>query len=169
MTTRKPPNLSFPDWIERQIRTAEAEGAFANLPGKGKPIPGIDRPQHELAWVVDKLRRENVDVAGVLPPALALAKEVELLPERLQQLRSEARVRAVLDDLNARIRRAQLAPQTGLPVRVRAVDVERAVEEWRAGAATHTSDATPITDDVPSPDEAPPTRGRPRLFRRSRR
>ncbi|MDT4950518.1 MAG: hypothetical protein QOJ37_3113, partial [Pseudonocardiales bacterium] len=34
MTDRKPQNVSFPDWVEGQIRTAEADGAFANLPGK---------------------------------------------------------------------------------------------------------------------------------------
>jgi hypothetical protein len=131
MTDRKPQNVSFPDWVEGQIRTAEADGAFANLPGKGKPIPGIDRPQHELAWVANYLRRENVDVAGVLPPGLALAKEVEVLPERLQMERSESRAREVVEDLNERIRQAHRRPQEGPPLRVRAVNVDAAVEQWR--------------------------------------
>ena len=61
MTQRKPPNVSVPDWVERQIRTAQAQGAFANLPGAGKPIPDLDRPQPELAWIAGYLRREDVD------------------------------------------------------------------------------------------------------------
>jgi hypothetical protein len=131
MTTRKPPSMSFPDWVESQIRTAEADGAFKNLPGKGKPIPDIDRPQHEMAWVANYLQREGVDVAGVLPPGLALAKEVEVLGPRLQKERSEPRVRAVVEDLNQRIRQALLRPQDGPPIRVRPVDVDAAVEQWR--------------------------------------
>jgi hypothetical protein len=131
MTQRKPPNMQFPDWIEAQIRTAEQAGAFENLPGKGKPIPGIDRPQGEMDWIVGKLRSENVDIVAVLPPALALAKEVEDLPARLAKERSEARVRALVTDLNDRIRRAQLGPQTGPPLRVRQLDVDEAIARWR--------------------------------------
>ena len=29
--------MKVPDWIELQIRDAERQGAFENLPGKGKP------------------------------------------------------------------------------------------------------------------------------------
>ena len=134
MTTRKPPSMSVPDWIERQIRTAQAQGAFDNLPGAGKPIPNLDRP-HELAWVAEYLRREDVDVAGLLPPGLALAKEVEVLPARLAKERSETKVRAVVENLNTRITRAHLAPQVGPPLRVRTLDVEAVVEQWRAARA----------------------------------
>ena len=47
MTRRKPPGLSYRSWVDEQIRDAERRGAFDNLPGKGKPLPGIDRPQNE--------------------------------------------------------------------------------------------------------------------------
>ena len=33
--------------VERAIREAEARGEFANLPGAGKPLPGLDRPAGE--------------------------------------------------------------------------------------------------------------------------
>ena len=132
MTDRKPPTMSFPDWVEHQIRAAERAGAFENLPGAGKPIPDIDRPRDDMDWVAGMLRRENVDVASVLPPALALAKEVEVLPERLAKHRSEAAVRHVVEDLNKRIRHAQLQPQVGPPFRVRTVNVDEAVRRWRA-------------------------------------
>ena len=131
MTQRKPPGVSFPGWVERQIRTAEASGAFANLPGAGKPIPDLDRRHDDLAWVANYLRRENVDAAELLPPGLALAKEVEQLPERLQREKSEPRVRRHVEDLNERIRQAHARPQVGPPVRVRPVDVEAALQQWR--------------------------------------
>lgn len=57
---------------------------FDDLAGKDKPIAGIDRPQHELDWVANYLRREDVEVAAVLPPPLALAKEVEDLPDAVR-------------------------------------------------------------------------------------
>lgn len=132
MTGRKPPMMSFPDWVERQVRSAQAAGAFDNLPGKGKPIPDVDRTQDESAWVASYLRRENVDIAAVLPPALALAKEVEDLSERLAKERSEAHVRGVIADLNERIDRAHQQPQLVPPMRVRLVNVEQAVTEWVA-------------------------------------
>jgi hypothetical protein len=44
MTERKPPGMRYEDWIERQIREAQERGAFDDLPGAGKPIPGLDRP-----------------------------------------------------------------------------------------------------------------------------
>ncbi len=135
MTTRKPARMTFPDWVEAQIRAAEDAGAFENLPGKGKPIPGLGRPRDDMAWIADKLRSEHVDIAEVLPPSLALAREVERLPERVVRLRSESQVRELVDDLNARIRRAHLAPQVGPPMRVGRVDVEQVVADWRTARA----------------------------------
>jgi hypothetical protein len=135
MTDRKPPELSFPDWVDLQVRTAEARGAFENLPGKGKPIAGIDRPLDEMAWIAGWLRRENVAVADVLPPSLQLAKEVEDLPVRLQRERTEAGARRVIEDLNARIDAAYAAPAVGPPLRVKLVKVDEALDQWRAARA----------------------------------
>src|SRR3954465_14625432 len=90
MTRRKPPTMTFPGWVEQQVRRAEAEGAFGKLPGGGKPIPDLDRTHDDMAWIADYLRRENVDVADVLPPSLRLAKEAETIDERLRGVRSEA-------------------------------------------------------------------------------
>lgn len=131
MTTRKPAHVSFPNWIEGQIVAAQRAGAFENLSGKGKPIPGLGRPRHDLDWVANYLRREDVAVAGVLPPQLALAKEVEDLATTVAKMHSEAAVRAHVDDLNDRIRAARRAPQDGPPVRVRIVDVDAIAAAWR--------------------------------------
>jgi hypothetical protein len=162
MTTRKPPGVSFSSWIERQIRSAEAEGAFENLSGAGKPIADIDRPRGDLDWLANYLRREEVEVVGLLPPALALAKEVEDLPMRLLRERSEFRVRTIVEDLNDRIRQAQLAPQDGPPFRVRTVKVDAAVEQWHTARAEAAALA-------PAPEPLPPAAdpaNRRRWFRR---
>lgn len=156
MTPRKPPNVSVRDWVEAQIITAQRAGAFDDLPGKGKPIPSLDRPQHELDWVADYLRREDVEVAAVLPPALALAKEVEDLPAAVSKLHSEARVRAVVTDLNDRIRAAHRGPQVGPPLRVRVVDPDAVVAAWHA--------SRPVRTPQPPAPAAPAAR--PRRWRR---
>jgi hypothetical protein len=159
MTTRKPAHVSFPDWVEGQIVAAERAGAFDNLAGKGKPIPGLGRPRHDMEWVASYLRREEVAVAGVLPPQLALAKEVEDLAATVAKLYSEAAVRALVNDLNARISAAKLAPQDGPTVRVRTVDAGAVVTAWRDGR----------TNPAPSRPSTPgPTAKRSRRWFRGR-
>jgi hypothetical protein len=135
MTERKPADMPVATWVEQQIRAAEAGGAFTNLPGRGPPLPDLGRPRSDLDWIAAKLRREDVDVSALLPPALALAREVERLPGRLAEERSESGVRRVVEDLNARIRSAILVAPPGPPVRVRPLDVEEQVMRWRAGRA----------------------------------
>ena len=72
MTERKPAGVSFESWVDKQIREAEQRGDFSQLPGFGKPLPGIDRPYDETWWIKAKMQREGV---SMLPPALALRKE----------------------------------------------------------------------------------------------
>src|SRR3954453_11556697 len=159
MTRRKPPTMTFPGWVEQQVREAEAKGAFEGLPGAGKPIPDLDRTHDDMAWIANYLRRENVDVADVLPPSLRLAKEVETIDERLRGVRSEARARQVLDDLNHRIDEAYARPElSGPPLRVKKVRVEETMERWRAA---HAAPPLPATD--PPPGGAPGRAGGRRL------
>ena len=132
MTERKPAGMTPGDWIDAQIREAQERGLFDDLPGAGKPIPDLLAPDTELDYVAKVVRREGLEVTAFLPPALALAKEVEDLPERLRSVRSEAGVREVVEDLNARIVKAIRAPQQGPPVRVRQVDVDEVVAAWWA-------------------------------------
>ena len=51
MTERKPPEESFPSWIDRQIIEAEKRGVFDNLPGTGKPIPATEQTDYTQAWL----------------------------------------------------------------------------------------------------------------------
>jgi hypothetical protein len=131
MTDRKPPDASFTDWVEHQIREAQKAGKFDNLAGAGKPLPDIDRRWTTDDWIVQLAKRENLDVLAMLPASLALPKELEDLPDRLVKERSESRVVKIVEDLNRRIREEHRRPQSGPPLRARPVDVERVVEAWR--------------------------------------
>jgi hypothetical protein len=133
MTDRKPPDASFTDWVEYQIREGQKAGKFDNLAGAGKPLADIDRRRSTDDWIVGLAKRENLDVLAMLPPSLALAKELEDLPERLAKERSQMRVTEIVEDLNRRIREVHRRPQSGPPLRAMPVDVDRVVEAWRSG------------------------------------
>lgn len=129
MTGRRPPGMPYESWLDTQVRRAEERGELEDLPGAGKPLPK-GRPRTALEWAADLARREGDDTLAMLPPSLALAKEVELLPGRVDQERSERAVRALVDDLNERIVKAYRLPQDGPPMRVRIVDADEVVAEW---------------------------------------
>jgi hypothetical protein len=135
MTGRKPPKVSFRWWVDRQIGEARERGEFDDLPGTGKPLPKPTGNDAATDWVLRQVRADGHDTKALLPPALALKREVQDLPERLAGERAEGRVREVVADLNERIRQAYLNHHTGPPLTVALVDVEEAVESWRRSRA----------------------------------
>jgi len=70
--------------VERRIREAIERGDFENLPGAGKPIPDLDKPEDELAWLARWMKREGIDLGREL---------ASLAPEERRRL---------LDDLRGR-------------------------------------------------------------------
>ncbi|MGP3635493.1 J-domain-containing protein [Streptomyces sp. 24-1644] len=128
MTERKPPGVSFESWVDKQIREAEERGDVSQLPGFGKPLPGLERPYDETWWIKAKMQREGL---SVLPPALALRKEAEDVVESVARARTEAEVRRVLTEVNEKINKALLMPPEGPPLNLKPFDVEAAVQEWR--------------------------------------
>jgi hypothetical protein len=139
--------------IEKQIREAEERGAFANLPGKGKPLPGLDGPYDENWWIKGWIEREGVPSEALLPTPLQLRREIERLPETVRDLPTEEAVRDVVRDLNRRIAEWVRAP-TGPAIPVRKVDPEAVVREWRAARS------------LPPPQPPPAPRARRRWWRR---
>jgi DnaJ-like protein len=135
MTGRKPPKVSFRWWVDRQIGEARERGEFDDLPGTGKPLPKPTGNDAATDWVLRQVRAGGHDTKALLPPALALKREVQDLPERLAGERAEERVREVVADLNERIRQAYLNHHTGPPLTVALVDVEEAVADWRRSRA----------------------------------
>jgi hypothetical protein len=125
------PKLNLRAWqslAEQRIQSAQAAGQFDNLPGFGKPIPGIDEPHDELWWVKDKLKRERLNS---LPPALAIRLDVQNTLARLHELPTESAVRRQLASLNDRIRKAAFAITWGPPVDVMPLDIDLTIEAWR--------------------------------------
>ncbi|MCZ4555657.1 DUF1992 domain-containing protein [Rhodococcus maanshanensis] len=136
MTERKPWDVPFESWVERQIRVAQERGDFDDLPGAGKPIPHL-ADDDELWWVKNKLRAEGLSTEALLPPSLQLRREVARLPETVADLPTEADAREAVAELNRRIAdylRAPSAPR----VPVHRVDAEAAVAGWRTGRRPRT-------------------------------
>ncbi|MEV6308752.1 DUF1992 domain-containing protein [Streptomyces sp. NPDC051840] len=129
MTERKPAGVSFETWVDRQIREAEQRGAFADLPGAGKPLPGLDKPYDPMWWIKAKMEREGL---SALPPSLALRKAVEDAQEEAAGARSEAVVRRILRDANDAIRAALARPPEGPPLNLKPLDIDAAVARWQA-------------------------------------
>ena len=121
--------MPYESWVERQIREATERGEFDNLPGAGKPIPGLNGREDENWWVKGLLEREKIPMP--LPTSLAMRKEIASLPETLAEVRTEEEVRAIVVDLNERIRDTHRRRVDGPLLVLRPVDVEAVVAEWR--------------------------------------
>jgi hypothetical protein len=160
MTERKPPGMSFETWVDSQISRGLERGDFADLEGAGKPLPRRSAADDAYDWVVQKARREGVDTAAMLPPGLALRRERDDLPARAARLASEAEVRALAEDYNARVEAFWRRPQESRwsPVPGLA-DVDVLVDGWRR--------ARPEPAPAPAPLRPPPP-ARRRWFRRRR-
>jgi hypothetical protein len=126
---RKPPGVSWESWIDRQIREGMERGEFDDLPGQGKPLRDLDRPRDEMWWVKDKLRREEV---SYLPPTLAVRKDLDDARARIAASESEAAVRDIVSEINARIVAVNSRVTDGPPSTLVPLDVEQVVAEWKA-------------------------------------
>ena len=121
--------MPYESWVERQIREATERGEFDNLPGAGKPIPGLNGREDEDWWVKGLLEREKIPMP--LPTSLALRREIASLPETLADVPTEEAVRAIVSDLNERIRDTHRRRVDGPPLVIGVVDIEATVAEWR--------------------------------------
>lgn len=154
MTRRKPTDMSFEHWTERQIREAQERGAFDDLPGAGRPIKDLDKPWSAERWAADLARREGVDLSATLPPSLRLRRERERLLAGLGDLDQEARVREAVAGFNDSVREAFRRPVTGPPLTVGLMDVEEVVGRWRELRAVEqqTEQAVPAAGaEAPAP------------------
>ncbi|MFD9081389.1 DUF1992 domain-containing protein [Streptomyces erythrochromogenes] len=128
MTERKPPGVDFESFVDRQIRQATARGDFKELPGFGKPMASLDAPYDELWWIRGKMHREGF---AALPPALALRKEAEDAREAAAAARTEREARALLTEVNEKIRAALRMPPPGPPLNLKEFDVEAELQARR--------------------------------------
>ena len=84
------------DPVEAKIQQAMAEGAFDNLPGKGKPInigKYMDVPEH-LRTAYHILRN-----AGYLPEEVRLKREMEECKDKINHCQSETEKKKLVKEL----------------------------------------------------------------------
>jgi hypothetical protein len=123
--------MSFETWVDRQIAQAQERGEFAQLSGAGRPLQDLDREQTAYDWALAKARREGVDTGAMLPAGLRLRRERDDLPERAARLATEAEVRALAEDYNARVEAFWRLPAESRWAAVPGLaDVEALVERW---------------------------------------
>jgi hypothetical protein len=115
--------------VEVAINQAIRRGDFDDLPGAGKPIPGLGTTTDPDWWIRRKIERERL--TGLGPPALTLRTEYASLPQTLDELRSEADVREHLADFNHRVIEARRQLLGGPPVVTPTVEIEEEVRAWR--------------------------------------
>lgn len=137
MTERKPPGTSWETWIEAQIRVAQEEGAFDNLPGAGKPLPNLSQDFDLNVWVRQLVQREQLTLS-MLPPSLELLRKVETELATIEKLDDEASVRQRVAALNAEIAKVNATVTEGPPTRLAPLNIDQVVARWR-----RTRSATP--------------------------
>lgn len=130
MTERKPLSTSWETWIESQIRVAQEQGAFDNLPGAGKPIPNLNQDFDMTAWVRQLAQREQLTLS-MLPPSLELLRKVETEMAAVEKLDDEAAVRQRITALNAEIAKVNTTVTEGPPTRLAPLNVDQVVARWR--------------------------------------
>lgn len=118
----------FENWIDRQIREARERGAFDDLPGAGKPLRDFSRDGDDW-WARRKLADE--DLSGILPGPLLVRREKERIQATLADVRDEADARAMVEDLNTRIKQSNLTPVAGHAILTGLLDVEAVLQQWR--------------------------------------
>ncbi|MCI0156268.1 DUF1992 domain-containing protein [Leifsonia shinshuensis] len=114
--------------IENAIQQAIRRGDFDDLPGAGKPLPGLTGTHDPDWWIRRKIEREKL--TGLGPPALTLRTEHSELEATLDRLGSERAVREHLADYNRRIIDARRQLQGGPPVVTPTRDVDEEVARW---------------------------------------
>jgi hypothetical protein len=145
---------NWESWVDTVIRQGQERGEFDNLPGTGRPIDGLDKPHDELWWVRKKLKDEEV---SYLPPTLALRKDKEDTLEAVMALRSEARARQLLEELNERIRAVNRRTAPGPPSTVMPLDIEHELATWRRHRSLQGEQSNPAAN-------SPVTKRPPKLF-----
>ncbi|MEL7977881.1 DUF1992 domain-containing protein [Isoptericola sp. F-RaC21] len=121
-------------WVDTVVDQAIRRGEFDNLPLEGKPIPGLGGTHDPDWWLKNLVEREQI--TGVLPAAQLRRDDAEL-DETLDREPEEDRVRAIVEEFNARVIDARRQLLGGPPVVTPTRDVEREVQRWRERRRAH--------------------------------
>jgi DnaJ-like protein len=111
--SRKPTGaVSFLHRIaEQRILEAQRDGAFDNLPGKGKPLELED-----LSWVPEDLRigYHVLKNAHVLPPEVELLKDIHSLEDLLKHVEDETEHRSLAKSIQWKMIRLDILKRRSL-------------------------------------------------------
>jgi DnaJ homologue, subfamily C, member 28, conserved domain len=96
---------------EQRILEAQREGAFDNLPGKGKPLDLED-----LSWVPEDLRigYHVLKNAHVLPPEVELLKDIHSLEDLLKHVEDESERRSLAKSIQWKMIRLDMLKRRSL-------------------------------------------------------
>jgi hypothetical protein len=99
--------------VEEKILEAQRNGAFDNLPGKGKPLELEDQ-----SWVPEDLRvaYHVLKNAHVLPPEAELLKEIRTLEDLLQYIEEGEERRALSKSIQWKVIRLDLLKKRSIPM-----------------------------------------------------
>ncbi|MFS4582987.1 DUF1992 domain-containing protein [Phaeobacter sp. C3_T13_0] len=90
------------DLISARIQKAEAEGAFDNLPGAGKPLPKVEDPENAL---IRRVMQEN----GAVPEFVSLSRTLAALRLELQETGDRSRRKDIMQEMSMLEARMDLA------------------------------------------------------------
>ena len=113
--------------VEGRIRAAMEAGEFDNLPGSGKPIPDLEDDYHELWWVKNLLKRENL---SLLPEGLEFRKEIAHELDVIPTLASAEEVKSRVEKLNQKIVALNARGVSGPGGGIVPVNLERVLAYW---------------------------------------
>lgn len=136
--------------VEMSIQQAIRRGEFDNLPGAGKPIPGLGQSHDPDWWIRRKIESEKL--TGLGPSALMLRVEDRELDAKLDELHREHDVREALEDFNRRVIEARRQLLGGPPVVTPTRDIEAEIRAWRERRAARAAQAR--TEDDGARDAA---------------
>jgi hypothetical protein len=153
-------------YVETAIQQAIRRGEFDNLPGAGKPLPGLNGRHDPDWWIRRKIESEQL--TGLGPPALTLRSEDAALDDRLDDMYREEDVRASIDDFNLRVREARRQLLGGPPVVTQLRDPDDTVRTWRERRLERARRAAEEQERQRAEEAAPGWRERRRRRRASR-
>ena len=90
------------DLINQKIAAAEAEGAFDDLEGAGKPLPREDDPENAL---INRLIKES----GGVPEFVSLSRELAKLREELRETGDRSRRQDIMKEMSMMEAKIELA------------------------------------------------------------
>jgi hypothetical protein len=115
---------------DRKIDEAMREGKFDNLPGFGKPLELEPIPAEEnarLRWWAIRILKQN----DITPDEVRWRKQIDGLKEELSRATTEVRVIALINAINALVRKINTLGTNALPAPVVLVSADVELERFR--------------------------------------